>query len=81
MARISVLDRGTGVRTGLEEKIFEAFFRADDSLASGVQGSGLGLTLARRIARDHGGDITCRPRPGGGSIFTLSLPLLNEPVS
>jgi signal transduction histidine kinase len=80
LAKISVLDRGAGVRTGLEEKIFEAFFRADDSLASGVQGSGLGLTLARRIARDHGGDITCRPRPGGGSIFALTLPLLNEPL-
>ena len=80
VARISVLDRGTGVRAGLEEKIFEAFYRADDSLASGVQGSGLGLTLARRIARDHGGDITCHPRPGGGSVFILTLPLLNEPV-
>ena len=81
MARISVLDRGPGIRADLEEKIFEAFFRADDSLSSGVQGSGLGLTLARRIARDHGGDITCRSRPGGGSIFTLTLPLLNEPLS
>ena len=79
-ARISVLDRGTGVRPGLEEKIFEAFYRADDSLASGVQGSGLGLTLARRIARDHGGDIVCYPRPGGGSCFTLTLPLVNEPT-
>lgn len=78
-AQISFLDRGAGVPAGLEEKIFEAFFRADDSLASGVQGSGLGLTLARRIARDHGGDITCRPRSGGGSIFLLTLPLLNEP--
>lgn len=78
--RISVLDRGAGVLPGLEEKIFEAFFRADDSLASGVQGSGLGLTLARRIARDHGGDITCSPRAGGGSIFTLTLPLLTEPL-
>ena len=76
-ARISFLDRGVGVRPGLEEKIFEAFYRADDSLASGVQGSGLGLTLAHRIARDHGGDITCRRRSGGGSIFILSLPLLN----
>lgn len=79
-ARILFLDRGVGVRAGLEEKIFEAFYRADDSLASGVQGSGLGLTLARRIARDHGGDITCRRRSGGGSIFILTLPLLNEPL-
>lgn len=69
-----ILDRGPGVPRGLEDKIFEAFFRADDSLASGVQGSGLGLTLARRIARDHGGDVTCRIRDGGGTIFTLRIP-------
>ena len=78
--RISILDRGVGVRTDQEEKVFEAFYRADDSLASGVQGSGLGLTLARGIARDHGGDIVCRARPGGGSIFILTLPILSEPI-
>lgn len=75
MLNISVLDRGIGVSSKLAEKIFEAFFRADDSLASHVQGSGLGLTLARRIARDHGGDITHQPREGGGSIFTFRIPL------
>ena len=69
-----VLDRGPGVPAGLEEKIFEAFYRADDSLASGAQGSGLGLTLARRIARDHGGDVTCRARDGGGAIFRFHIP-------
>ena len=47
---MSVLDRGTGVPAGEERKIFEAFYRAHDSLASGIQGSGLGLTLAQRIA-------------------------------
>ncbi len=72
---IAVEDRGPGLPRGMEEKIFEPFFRADDSLASGVQGSGLGLTLARRIARDHDGDLTARPRDGGGSIFTFTLPL------
>jgi len=76
--QISILDRGIGVPRPLEEKIFEAFFRADDSLASGVQGSGLGLTLARRIARDHHGDLTCHPREGGGSIFTLQIPTTND---
>jgi signal transduction histidine kinase len=71
---IRVLDRGTGVPAGSEEKIFEQFFRAHDSLASGVQGSGLGLTLARQIARAHGGDVLYKPREGGGSCFTLRLP-------
>jgi signal transduction histidine kinase len=78
MLCISVLDRGPGVPRGEERRIFEAFHRADDSLASGVQGSGLGLALARRIAQDHGGEIIYRPRAGGGSEFTLQLPL-NEP--
>jgi signal transduction histidine kinase len=70
---IQVLDRGSGVPDGCEEKIFEQFFRAHDSLSSGIQGSGLGLTLARQIARAHGGDITFQPRAGGGSCFTLRL--------
>ena len=73
-AEVLVLDRGTGVPRGSEEKIFEQFFRAHDSLGSGIQGSGLGLTLARQIARAHGGDVTFQPRDGGGSCFTLRLP-------
>lgn len=72
---IQVSDRGPGIPPGLEQKIFEPFFRADDSLASEVQGSGLGLTLARRIAREIRGDLTYAPRDGGGSTFTLTLPL------
>ena len=72
---ISVLDRGMGVPDGDEKKIFEAFYRAHDSLASGIQGSGLGLTLAQRIAREHGGEIKLEHREGGGSRFTLRIPL------
>lgn len=72
-ACVKVLDRGGGVPRGCEEKIFEQFFRAHDSLSSGIQGSGLGLTLARRIARAHGGDVLYEPREGGGSCFILRL--------
>ena len=71
---IRVLDRGLGVPHGCEKKIFEQFYRAHDSLASGIQGSGLGLTLARQIARSHGGDVVYEAREGGGSCFILKLP-------
>jgi signal transduction histidine kinase len=72
---VKVLDRGPGVPRGCEEKIFEQFYRAHDSLSSGIQGSGLGLTLARQIARAHGGDVVYEPREGGGSCFSLRLPI------
>jgi|SRR5579859_224499 len=72
---VDVLDRGPGIPAKKLDAIFQPFHRLDDSLASGVSGSGLGLTLARRMARDNGGDITYSPRAGGGSCFTLTLPL------
>lgn len=75
---LRVLDRGPGVPRGSEEKIFEQFYRAHDSLSSGIQGSGLGLTLARQIARAHGGDVLYRPRDGGGSCFILRMPLEHD---
>jgi signal transduction histidine kinase len=74
-ACVSVLDRGIGVPPGDERKIFESFYRAHDSLSSGIQGSGLGLTLAQQLAREHGGEIVYRPREGGGSDFALRIPL------
>ncbi|MGA2658798.1 MAG: HAMP domain-containing sensor histidine kinase [Verrucomicrobiota bacterium] len=71
---VQVLDRGLGVPKGCQEKIFEKFYRAHDSLSSGIQGSGLGLSLARQIARAHGGEVVYEARPGGGSCFSLRLP-------
>jgi signal transduction histidine kinase len=72
---VDVLDRGPGIPEKKRETIFQPFQRLNDSLASGVSGSGLGLTLARRMARAHGGDVSCSPRKGGGSCFTVTLPL------
>ena len=77
-AELRILDRGPGVPRGSEEKIFEQFYRANDLLSSGIQGSGLGLTLARKIARAHGGDVVYEPREGGGSCFCLRLPIINH---
>jgi signal transduction histidine kinase len=75
---VKVSDRGVGVPRGAEEKIFEKFYRAHDALSSGIQGSGLGLTLARQIARAHGGDVIYQARRGTGSTFTLSVPVISE---
>ena len=71
---VVVADRGPGVPPGLEEKVFERFFRADDSLARRANGSGIGLSLARGLARGMGGDLIYRPRDGGGAEFVLTLP-------
>jgi two-component system sensor histidine kinase KdpD len=71
---VEVRDRGPGVDPGERDAIFDRFARGRQA-AGRAQGTGLGLALAREIARAHGGDVTVRGRPGGGSIFTLSLPL------
>lgn len=74
-AVISIADRGMGVRARDAERIFDEFFRADDSLTATVRGTGLGLTLSRRIARDHGGDIVLAEPREAGSVFELRIPL------
>ena len=74
-ATLDVLDRGPGVPVQLREKVFEKFYRTDDSLTTRVPGSGLGLSIARRLARDMGGDLVCLPREGQGGCFRLTLAL------
>ena len=74
-ALVDVADRGPGVPSSQREKIFQEFFRGDDSLTASKSGAGLGLSIARSIARRHGGDVTYAPRRGGGSVFSLRIPL------
>ena len=76
---VDVLDRGPGIPPKQVEAIFLPFHRLHDSLSSGIPGSGLGLTLARRMARAHRGNITYAARAGGGSCFTLALPVTDSP--
>lgn len=77
---IRYMDRGPGIPRESEDRIFERFYRVDNSLAQATSGSGLGLPIARALARGMGGDITYSPRPGGGSVFTLKLkPACGEP--
>ncbi len=57
------------------ERIFEPFYRASGARER-EGGVGLGLALVREIARKHGGDAICLPRPGGGSLFRATLPVM-----
>ncbi len=64
-------DTGKGISSDDISNIFEPFF-TDKS-----KGTGLGLPISRKIARDHGGDITCNSELGRGSLFTVYLPIVN----
>jgi signal transduction histidine kinase len=79
-AELRVADRGPGVPEAHRERIFEAFFRLPGH-AEREGGVGLGLSLVRQIAERHGGSVRCEPRPGGGSVFVLSLPGATPSVS
>ena len=72
---VHVVDNGIGVRNEEQGLIFEKFYRAKDKRVAQITGTGLGLTLARDIARLHGGDIEVSSEPDRGSEFTLWLPL------
>ncbi|MFL5581752.1 MAG: DUF4118 domain-containing protein [Gemmatimonadaceae bacterium] len=73
---VIVADQGPGLAPGDEERAFEPFRRAAGAPPD-VGGSGLGLAIARRLAEAQGGRLEYRPRPGGGSVFALSLPALD----
>ena len=69
----TVADRGPGIATNERERIFDAFYRPAQS-APDAGHPGLGLAIARSLARIQGGDVSFTPRDGGGSIFALRLP-------
>lgn len=74
---VEVLDRGPGVDPAEIDHLFERFFRA--TVARGLPGSGLGLSMVREIAHDHGGRVFARNREGGGTVIGFQLPLYRPP--
>ena len=75
---VSVEDRGKGIPKKFRKKIFRDFFRIDTSITSDSKGTGLGLAIAKKIMKQHSGDLVFRPSEYGdykkGSVFTLVFP-------
>ena len=72
---LEVADAGPGVPAEDAERIFERFYRTDRSRTRSLGGVGLGLSIVRSVVEAHGGSISYRARPGGGSVFRVVLPL------
>lgn len=74
-AVVRVADTGPGIADADLPRIFERFYKADKSRTRSAGGSGLGLSIAQKIADMHRGSISVRSRPGEGTEFTVALPL------
>lgn len=70
---ITVADRGPGIAVKHRSRIFERFYRCDDSITAKSSGSGLGLSIASRLMAGMGGELVFAPRAGGGAVFTIKF--------
>ncbi len=75
LVAIAIQDKGQGIDNDKLEAIFEPFMQLSSGLTRTSDGSGLGLSISRELARLMGGDVTAASTPGDGSTFTLTLPL------
>jgi PAS domain S-box-containing protein len=71
---VYVRDQGIGLTAAEQERIFERFYRVDDTLRRKTQGTGLGLYLAKTIITAHNGTIHVKSKPGQGSTFYFTIP-------
>ncbi len=74
MIGLEIGDSGPGIAPEHADKIFDRFYRVDDSRSREVGGAGLGLSIAQWAVRIHGGDIFLRTAPGKGCLFQICLP-------
>jgi signal transduction histidine kinase len=76
---ISVIDRGIGIREDELQRVFEPFYRTVEG-ARAAEGTGLGLTITRRLVEALGGTIGAERTPGGGTTFRVTLPVRASPA-
>jgi two-component system sensor histidine kinase SenX3 len=74
VVEIAVADRGLGIAPEHQERVFERFFRIDQTRSCSSGGTGLGLAIVKHVAAKHGGDVQLWSKPGIGSTFTLRIP-------
>ena len=74
--RFAVKDNGIGMSEEFQAQMFDAFAREENTTTKGVQGTGLGLPLAKKLSEMMGGSISCESRKGIGSIFYVTLPFI-----
>jgi two-component system sensor histidine kinase SenX3 len=74
-AEIAVTDSGIGIPRQDRQRVFERFYRVDQSRASSTGGTGLGLAIVKHVASNHGGSVSVWSEEGLGSTFTLRIPL------
>ncbi len=74
MVSIAVTDRGIGIASADQQRVFERFFRVDKARSRLTGGTGLGLAIVKHVAANHNGTIALWSKPGTGSTFTLSIP-------
>jgi two-component system, OmpR family, sensor kinase len=74
-AAIEVADSGPGLSDDDRDRVFERFYRADDSRSRSTGGVGLGLSIVAAVATAHGGTVDARTGPDGGAVFRITLPL------
>ena len=75
-AEIAVTDSGVGIPRKDRQRVFERFYRVDQSRASSTGGTGLGLAIVKHVATNHGGSVSVWSEEGLGSTFTLRIPLV-----
>jgi two-component system sensor histidine kinase SenX3 len=74
-AEIAVTDSGIGIPRSDRPRVFERFYRVDQSRASATGGTGLGLAIVKHVASNHGGSVAVWSEEGLGSTFTMRIPL------
>ena len=74
-ASVSVADHGVGIAVDQIDRVFDRYYRAPDTGTAVPAGSGLGLAIVKHAIDAHGGRVSVQSTPGGGTVFTLVLPL------